>query len=121
MRVCALPLRATTPLTCTRAHVHTAVFTVLMSRSEPECAQRLPSPVEHSEIVSVPLPADAGTDKKFLAFPPDGEFELWLLTEIEEEAGKPDFMAEVRGEHEAVDAQAAAPAVGATRNPVAVQ
>ena len=118
MPVRALPLRETTPLTCTRTHVHTAVFTVLMSRSEPECAQRLPSPVEHSEIVSVPLPADAGTEKKFLAFPPDGEFELWLLTESEEEAG-PDFMA-VRPEHQAGDTQAA-PAVSANGNPVAVQ
>ena len=63
-----------------------------MSRSEPECAERLPAPVEHSEIVSVPLPADAGTEKKFLAFPPDGEFELWLLTESNEVKG-PDFLA----------------------------
>jgi hypothetical protein len=64
-----------------------AAFTVLLSRSEPDCAQRLTAPVEHSEIVTVALPADAGTEKKFLAFPPDGEFELWLLTESKEEKG----------------------------------
>ena len=68
-------------------HLSPAAYTVLLSRSEPECAQRLPAPVEHSEIVTVPLPADAGTGKKFLAFPPDGEFELWLLTESKEEKG----------------------------------
>ena len=51
-------------------------------------------PVEHSEVVSVPLPAEASSDKKYLAFPPDGEYELWLLTEADGvvlEVG-PDFM-----------------------------
>lgn len=44
----------------------------------------------------------AGLDKlicpsagQFLAFPPDGEFELWLLAEREDGAGpKPEFMAD---------------------------
>lgn len=87
-----------------------------MSRSEPECAQRLPAPVEHSVIVSVPLPADAGTEKKYLAFPPDGEFELWLLAESGEGKG-PDFMAEL--------AEQAAPAMpteaAGNSNPVTLQ
>jgi len=66
--------------------------TVIMSRSEPECAPaaRLSATFKHSEVVSVPLPADVGTQKKFLAFPPDGEYELWLLAETEQ-AG-PDFL-----------------------------
>lgn len=38
--------------------------TVLLSRSEPSCVEHLDTPVLHSEIVSVPLPADAGEEKK---------------------------------------------------------
>ena len=58
---------------------------VFMSRTEPECPveAQLATAVQHSEIVSVPLPAQAGTDRKLLAFPPDGEFELWLLEETD--------------------------------------
>jgi len=58
---------------------------VFMSRTEPECPveAQLATAVQHSEIVSVPLPAEAGTDRKLLAFPPDGEFELWLLEETD--------------------------------------
>jgi hypothetical protein len=40
------------------------------------------------------LPAEASSGKKYLAFPPDGEYELWLLTEadsVDKEIG-PDFM-----------------------------
>jgi len=68
---------------------------VLLSRSEPSCPEFLDAPVSHSEVVSVPLPADAGEEKKFLAFPPDGEYELWLLAESESDKGpSPEFMAE---------------------------
>ena len=58
---------------------------VFMSRTEPECPveAQLATAVQHSEVVSVPLPAEAGTDRKLLAFPPDGEFELWLLEETD--------------------------------------
>ena len=60
-------------------------FSVIIARSEPVCRddERLPTAVDHSEVISVELPAQASADKKFLAFPPDGEYELWLLGERE--------------------------------------
>lgn len=58
---------------------------VIIARSEPVCRddERLSTAVDHSEVISVELPAQASADKKFLAFPPDGEYELWLLGERE--------------------------------------
>jgi hypothetical protein len=127
------------PARALTSHCTVSAPAVLLSRSEPSCPEFLDAPVSHSEVVSVPLPADAGAEKKvlwqlpifssmfascisflfqrepcppvrclshgltdlrvltqqFLAFPPDGEYELWLLAESESVTGPaPEFMAD---------------------------
>ena len=74
-------------------------FDVLaLVRAEDSCANRLSSPVTRLETVSVELPekavslANDDSAMLFLAFPPDGEFEMYKLDAvkappIDEESG----------------------------------
>ena len=55
---------------------------IIMSRNEPECGKKLEKPITFSGQVKVSLPTNIpeGNDKQwFLAFPPDGDYELYLL------------------------------------------
>ena len=59
-----------------------SVAYIVMSRSAPECNQKLQNDVVFSDTIRVPLPKNISSDERaqwFLAFPPDGDYELYLL------------------------------------------
>ena len=59
-----------------------SVAYIVMSRSAPECNQKIENDVVFSDTIRVPLPKNISSDERaqwFLAFPPDGDYELYLL------------------------------------------
>ena len=55
---------------------------IVMSRTSPECNQKLQNDVVFSDTIRVPLPKNISSGERaqwFLAFPPDGDYELYLL------------------------------------------
>ena len=55
---------------------------IILSRGEPSCSTKLESAISYNAQVTVSLPSNVSRSEDaqwFLAFPPDGDYELYIL------------------------------------------